>query len=119
MKQFFISQKNLERPNTIIIGSNCKGGQKRQDLSTDISKRGNPPRNYVEFWAKWVEIIPFWGATLLRGWRDSFQAVHKMVIRSRVVFNNYLEKFFPAFPSCFDLHCSLPKIAWKQALWLE
>lgn len=67
MKQFFISQKNLERPNTIIIGSNCKGGQKRQDLSTDISKRGNPPPppNYVEFWAKWVEIIPFWGATLL------------------------------------------------------
>lgn len=43
MKQFFISQKNLERPNTIIIGSNCKGGQKRQDLSTDISKRGDPP----------------------------------------------------------------------------
>lgn len=41
MKQFFISQKNLERPNTIIIGSNCKGGQKRQDLSTDIrSKMG-------------------------------------------------------------------------------
>lgn len=44
MKQFFISQKNLERPNTIIIGSNCKGGQKRQDLSTDISKRGDPPK---------------------------------------------------------------------------
>lgn len=43
MKQFFISQKNLERPNTIIIGGNCKGGQKRQDLSTDISKRGDPP----------------------------------------------------------------------------
>lgn len=43
MKQFFISQKNLERPNTIIIGSNCKGGQKRQDLSTDIRKKGRPP----------------------------------------------------------------------------
>ena len=43
MKQFFISQKNLERPNTIIIGSNCKGGQKRQDLSTDIRKKRRPP----------------------------------------------------------------------------
>ena len=69
MKQFFISPKNLERPNTIIIGSNCKGGQKRQDLSTDISKRGDPPPppNYVEFWAKWVEIIPFWGCNIAAG----------------------------------------------------
>ena len=48
MKQFFISQKNLERPNT-IIGSNCKGGQKRQDLSTDISKRGDPPQTMLNF----------------------------------------------------------------------
>ena len=97
MKQFFISQKNLERPNTIIIGSNCKGGQRRQGVSTDISKSGDtppPPQTMLNFWANWVEIIPFWGATLLRGWRDECKAVRKMVIRSRVVFNNYLEKFF-------------------------
>ena len=76
MKQFFISQKNLERPNTIIIGSNCKGGQRRQGVSTDISKSGDtpPPPNYVEFLSKLGGNNSFLGRNIAAGMKGRMQS---------------------------------------------
>ena len=40
------------------------------------------------------------------GLRDEPKAEHKIVVRSRVLCNNYLERFFHTVPSSFVLHCN-------------
>ena len=54
--------------------------------------------NKVEFWTKWVEKSAFLAKTLPGGWgggrRDETKADQKIVIKSRVQCNNYLEWLF-------------------------
>ena len=76
--------------------------------------RSPPTPSKVEFCAKRVEMSAFFTTTLLGGVggrRDEPKAEQKMVIRSRLLRNNYLEglKFHTA-PSSFVLHCSFPHL---------
>ena len=41
------------------------------------------------------------------GWRDEPKDEQKIVVRSRVLRNNYLEGLFHTVPSSFVLHCSI------------
>ena len=41
------------------------------------------------------------------GWRDEPKDEQKIVARSRVLCNNYLEGLFHTVPSSFVLHCSI------------
>ena len=76
------------------------GGQKCWDLSGDITKTSHPSPptpNKVAFWAKCLEMSAFLATPLLggvRGRRDEPKAEPKIVVRSRVLRNNYLEGLF-------------------------
>ena len=90
---------------------NYDRGQKCWDLSTDITTTSDssPPTPIkVEFCSKWVEMSAFLATTLLEGvggWQDEPKVKPKIVIRSKVLYNNYLEGLFHTVPSSFVLHC--------------
>ena len=83
------------------------GGQKRWDLSSDISKTSypSPPTpNKNEFWAKWLEMSAFLDTALLGGGGGVGERQHepkadqKIVFSSRVLRKNYMAKgFFTQF----------------------
>ena len=78
------------------------GGQKRRDLSRDISKTSypSPPTpNKNEFWAKWLEMSAFLATALLGGGgvggrQHEPKADQKIVFSSRVLRKNYMAKGF-------------------------
>ena len=98
--------------------STFNGGQKCWDLLSNVTKTRDyfPPNpNKVEFLAKWVEMSCFFGHNIAREgagegkWGDygmNPKPKKKIVARSRVLRNNYLEELFHTVPSSFVLrHC--------------
>ena len=89
------------------------GGQKCWDLSSDITKTSDPSSptpNKVDFCAKWVEMSVFFGHIIAggrggEGLRDEPKGEQKIVVRSGVLRNKYLEGLFRAVLGSFVLHC--------------
>ena len=82
-------------------------------LLKNVPVRSPPTTNKVEFCTKWVEMSAFFTTTLLRGVggrRDEPKAEQKMIIRSRLLRNNYLEGLFHTALSSSVLHCSFPHL---------
>ena len=94
----------LEVKGGFLTVSIYSGGQKCWDLSSDITKTSDPSSptpNKVEFCAKWVEMSVFLGTTSLGG----VGGEQKIVVRSGVLRNKYLEGLFRAVLGSFVLHC--------------
>ena len=113
----FSFKTNLSRVSCSSVLGNLdySGGQKRWDLSGDISKTSDPSPplpspptpNKVEFRAPWVKMSAFLATTLLMGvggrW-DEPKVDQKIVIRSR----GYLTGFFTQSQVLLSLIHTIP-----------